>query len=107
MVKIAKPRLTSEQAGTLFLEQLPAMSHKELRQHWRELFDREPNTGMRRNHMIPILAYRAQERAFGGLKESTLRRLRELSLRCCRSPVGAPEPDISRFPSSVHFLLSS
>jgi hypothetical protein len=45
MIKTAKPRLTSEQAVTRFLAQLPAMSHKELRQHWRELFDREPNTG--------------------------------------------------------------
>ena len=35
---------------------------------------------MRRNHMVPILAYRAQEKAFGGLKESTVRMLRELAL---------------------------
>jgi len=35
---------------------------------------------MRRNHMIPILAYRAQEKVFGGLKESTLRILRKLAL---------------------------
>jgi hypothetical protein len=44
------------------------------------LFGRAPSPGMRRNHMIPILAYRAQEKAFGGLKESTLRVLRELAL---------------------------
>ena len=80
MVKMAKARLTREQAGTRFLAQLRAMGHKELRQHWRELFDREPSSGLRRNHMIPILAYRAQERAFGGLKESTVRMLRDLAL---------------------------
>jgi len=56
------------------------MDRKELRQHWRELFGREPSPSMRRDLMIPVLAYRAQENAFGGLKESTLRMLRELAL---------------------------
>lgn len=56
------------------------MDYKELRQQWIELFGRNPSPGMRRNHMIPILAYRAQEKAFGGLKESTLRTLREIAL---------------------------
>ena len=73
-------KLRKEQAVGRFLTQLATMEHKELQQHWRELFGREPSPGMRRNHMIPILAYRAQEKAFGGLKESTVRMLRELAL---------------------------
>lgn len=77
---MAKARLTREQAVARLLAQLPAMDNKELRQHWSELFGREPSPGMRRNHMIPILACRAQERAFGGLKESTARILRDLAL---------------------------
>jgi hypothetical protein len=77
--KITKPKPTKQQAVDQLLAQLPAMDHKELRQQWRELIGREPSTGMRRNHMIPILAYRAQEKAFGGLKESTVRMLRELA----------------------------
>lgn len=80
MSTMAKVRLTKEQAVARLLAQLPAMDHKELQQHWRELFGREPSPGMRRNHMIPILAYRAQEKAFGGLKESTVRMLRELAV---------------------------
>ena len=80
MMKTATPRLTKEQAVAALLAQLPAMGHKELQQHWRELFGREPSPGMRRNHMIPTLAYRAQEKVFGGLKESTVRMLRELAL---------------------------
>ena len=80
MMKIAKARLTREQAVARLLAQLPAMDHKELQQHWRELFDREATPGMRPNHMIPLLAYRAQEKVFGGLKESTVRMLRELAL---------------------------
>jgi hypothetical protein len=79
MIKTAKARLTREQAVARLLAQLPAMDHKALQQHWRDLIGREPSPGMRRNHMIPILAYRAQEKAFGGLKESTVRLLRELA----------------------------
>ncbi len=75
-----RPKPTKQQAVDQLLAQLPAMHHKELQQQWRELFGREPSPGMRRNHMIPILAYRAQEKAFGGLKESTVRMLRELAL---------------------------
>ena len=80
MSKTARPRLTKEQAVARFLARLQEMDHKELRQHWGELFGREPSQGMRRNHMVPILAYRAQEKAFGGLRESTVRTLRELAL---------------------------
>jgi hypothetical protein len=79
MIEMANARVTREQAITRLLVRLPAMEHKELQQLWRELFGREPSQGMRRNHMIPILAYRAQEKAFGGLKESTVRMLRELA----------------------------
>jgi Protein of unknown function (DUF2924) len=80
MVMMAKAKLTKEQAITRLLARLPAMDHKELQQHWKELFGREPSPGMRRNHMIPILAYRTQEQAFGGMKESAVRMLRELAL---------------------------
>jgi Protein of unknown function (DUF2924) len=77
---MAKARLTKEQAVARFLAQLPAMGRRELQQQWRNLFGREPSPGMRRNHMIPMLAYRAQEKVFGGMKESTVRMLRELAL---------------------------
>jgi hypothetical protein len=41
MTKMAKARLTKEQAVTRPLAQLPAMDHKELKQRWREQFDGE------------------------------------------------------------------
>jgi hypothetical protein len=78
--KTTKPKPAKQLAVERFLARLPAMNYMELQQHWRELIGREPSRGMRRNHMIPILAYRAQEKAFGGLKESTVRMLRELAL---------------------------
>ena len=90
--KITTPKPTKQQAVERLLAQLPAMDHKELQQHWRDLFGREPTPGMRRNHMIPILAYRAQEKAFGGLKESTVRMLRELALGIATETQAAYRP---------------
>jgi len=90
--EITKPKPTKQQAVDRFLAQLPAMDHKELQRHWRELFGRAPSPGMRRNHMIPILAYRAQEKAFGGLKESTVRMLRELALGIANEAQGTYRP---------------
>jgi hypothetical protein len=78
--KITKLKPTKQQAIDRLLAQLPTMNRKELQQQWRELFGREPNPVLRRDVMVPFLAYRAQERAFGGLKESTVRMLRELAL---------------------------
>jgi hypothetical protein len=78
--EITSAKSTKQQAVDRFLAQLPTMDYKELQRQWRELIGREPSPGMRRAHMVPILAYRAQEKAFGGLKESTARMLRELAL---------------------------
>jgi Protein of unknown function (DUF2924) len=94
MTKMAKARLTKEQEVARLLAQLPAMDHKELQRHWRELFGRESSPGMRRAHMIPILAYRAQENVFGGLKESTVRMLRELALGIASEAHAAYRPKI-------------
>jgi hypothetical protein len=77
--KITKPKPTRQQAVDRLLEQLPTMERKELLKLWRDLFDRVSSPALRRETLIPILAYRIQEKAFGGLKESTLRKLRELA----------------------------
>ena len=49
---------------------LPKTPTPELKQMWRELFDREP-PGFSRNYLISRLAYRIQELAYGGLKPAT------------------------------------
>ena len=92
MIKVANTRLTKERAVARLLARLPVMDHQELQQLWRELFGQDPSPGMRRNHMIPILAYRAQEKAFGGLKESTVRTLRELALGIASEAQAAYRP---------------
>ena len=77
--KITQPKPTRLQTVDRLLEQVPTMERKELMKLWQNLFDRVPGPALRRETLIPILAYRIQERAFGGLKDSTVRKLRELA----------------------------
>jgi hypothetical protein len=76
---IVQTKTTKRQAIDRLLEQLPLMERKALQKHWRDLFVREPSLALRRETLIPILACGIQEHAFGGLKESTARKLRELA----------------------------
>ena len=77
--KIAQAKPTRQQAVDRILKQLPTMERKALLKLWRDLFDQVPSPALRRETLIPILAYRVQEKVFGGLRESTVRKLRELA----------------------------
>jgi hypothetical protein len=57
------------------IAQLPTLDAPALRQPWAQLLgdDAPPSPG--RNMMLQAIAYRLQERAFGGLKPSTSRYL--------------------------------
>jgi hypothetical protein len=57
---------------------LPKKPTPELKQMWRELFDKEP-PGFSRSYLVSRLAYRIQELAHGGLKPSTRARLDALA----------------------------
>ena len=57
---------------------LPKTPTPELKQMWRELYDREP-PGFSRNYLISRLAYRIQELAYGGLKPATRAKLDALA----------------------------
>jgi Protein of unknown function (DUF2924) len=61
------------------LNQLPAMKTGDLRQLWRKLFGNPPHPKLRRELLIPILGYRLQEKALGGMRPSLLRRLQSIS----------------------------
>jgi hypothetical protein len=50
-----------------------------LREKWKRIFDSEPPNGLRRNLLVPILAYKIQEQKFGSLSKACRRRLRQLS----------------------------
>jgi hypothetical protein len=57
---------------------LPKTPTPQLKQMWRELYDREP-PGFSRNYLISRLAYRIQELAYGGLKLATRTKLAALA----------------------------
>lgn len=57
------------------IEHLPKFKTEQLRATWRDLFGKPPHSKLRRELLIPIIAYRLQEKALGGLKPATLRRL--------------------------------
>jgi hypothetical protein len=77
--KIAQPKPAKNEAVDRLLTQLPAMDPTALRKLWRDLFGRMPSPALYRATLIPILAYRIQEKAYGGLKESTRKRLHEFA----------------------------
>ena len=61
------------------LAALPQLSKTALHDLWKQLFNVSPSPKLRRDLMIPILAFRLQEQAFGSLGARTHNRLRDLS----------------------------
>jgi hypothetical protein len=61
------------------LHELPHLPKPALLALWQELFAQPAHPSLRRNLMIPILAYRIQENAYGGLTPSTRKGLQKLS----------------------------
>ena len=91
---------------------LPKTPTPELKQMWRELFDKEP-PGFSRNYLISRLAYRIQELAYGGLKPATRAKLDALAdaldpkaarKRVVNGPVGrhAADPRVARRRAQGH-----
>jgi Protein of unknown function (DUF2924) len=64
---------------TTKLQELPHLPKRELLALWQKLFAKPAHQRLRRNLMVPILAYRIQEQAYGGLKPSTRKRLQKLA----------------------------
>ena len=62
------------------LAALPTMSKAELCDLWKQFLHADPSSDLRRDLMIPILAYRIQEQALGSLSARAQERLRQLSL---------------------------
>ena len=70
----------SREAIRARLTALPSHTVKELKGHWRSMYGVEPPLRVSRELLIRAVAYRLQEQALGGLKEST----RKLLLRLAR-----------------------
>src|ERR1035437_10797776 len=58
---------------------LPALNKAQLLLLWRENFSKAPPPKLRKELMVPILAYRIQEKEYGGLSHSARKRLREIA----------------------------
>ena len=58
---------------------LPSMSKAQLLAIWGENFRQAPPASLRKDLMVPILAYRIQEREYGGLANAARKKLREIA----------------------------
>lgn len=58
---------------------LPDLPLHVLKERWRRLYRTEPPKRISRNLLVRALAYRIQEKAFGGLKPAIRRRLRSIA----------------------------
>jgi hypothetical protein len=66
------------------------LSRQQLLELWQEVYGRTAPEGLRREQLVPLLAYRIQENAHGGLKPSTLSELRRIA-RNLEKPRGSTE----------------
>src|SRR5260370_1671017 len=61
------------------LASLPALGSERLKKRWRILYGTEPPPRISEDLLRRAIAYRLQERAFGGLKPSTRRQLQRIA----------------------------
>lgn len=72
------------------IAKLPTLTREQLRAKWRAVLKQPAPTHLRKQLLAPLLAYKLQERAYGGLKPHVKRRLRELAVRFAADP--KPDP---------------
>jgi hypothetical protein len=78
----------SEQIATL-----PSLNKTQLLAIWVENFSKDPPPKLRKELLVPILAYRMQEREFGGLSHAARRRLREVAVSLRTDKPSQERPD--------------
>ena len=69
------------------LAKLPSFTREQLLELWQKLHRKAAPPGIRRELMIPFLAYKIQENAYGGLKPAT-----RAQLLSQQQPQGKPDP---------------
>jgi|SRR5579862_1218387 len=68
------------------IAQLPGLSRQQLLDLWHKLYGRNAPPGIRRELMVPFLAYRLQEKAYGGLKPATRTKLLRIAHALEKAP---------------------
>jgi len=66
--------------------QLHSLSRRQLLELWQKHYEKPAPLGIRRELMIPCLAYRIQEICYGGLKPSSRAELRRLAASLKKDP---------------------
>ena len=61
------------------ITKLPDLSKAELRSLWRANFGETAPVNLRKELMVPVLAYRIQEKMFGGISPKNRKRLQEIA----------------------------
>jgi hypothetical protein len=61
------------------IAKLRTLSRSELPDRWQKLYNKAAPPGIRREILVPFLAYRIQENAHGGLKPTALAELRRIA----------------------------
>jgi hypothetical protein len=74
------------------LASLPHLTKAALCELWLQLFKMEPPAAMRKDLMLRIVAHHLQEQEFGGLKDATCHRLRQLASAFEADPNSAVSP---------------
>ena len=72
---------------------LPSLNKTQLLAIWAENFSKDPPPNLRKELMVPILAYRMQEREIGGLSHGARRRLREVAASLNTEKPSQEKPD--------------
>lgn len=61
------------------IAELPALNRAQLLPIWAQLFPSPPPPTLRKELMVPILAYRIQEKSYGGLSHRARQRLKTIA----------------------------
>jgi hypothetical protein len=72
------------------IAKLRSLTREQLLELWHKLHRRAAPLGIRRELLVPFLAYKIQENAYGGLKPSTRSQLRRIA-RDLKKSAGSPE----------------
>jgi hypothetical protein len=86
------------------LAELPTLSRKQLLDLWEQVYSKVAPRGIRREFLIPFLAYRLQENAYGGLKSSTRAELRRIAKGLEPSKGGCKRPAQVRIKSGTRIV---
>ena len=83
------------------LKELGTRSDDELKERWRNLYEKEPPRKIHRSLLIPAIAYRIQENALGALKPSARRHLMRVAGNAPDGRRALGYPSLSLQPGTV------